>query len=68
MPRISKRATSGDKSYEQQVATLNVHSMLISQHIPAPGCPSKSGNVNLARQVAQSQGPKEPKHSKHSAL
>jgi len=26
------------KSYEQKVATLNVHSTLISQHFLSPGC------------------------------
>jgi len=29
---------------------------------------SKSGNVDLARQVVRHQGPTEPKHSQHSAF
>jgi len=49
---------------KQQVATLNVYSMVISQHILAPWC--MSGNVDLARQVVQHQGPTELTASQHS--
>ena len=33
-----KEQLCSTKSYEQQVATLNVHSMVISQNVLAPGC------------------------------